>query len=58
MLLHCVVDAVDCTMEASTNRCRLLLTVDAIAIDTDRSACQVSGDMVFIVVVATFVLWR
>ena len=29
------------TMEVSTNCCRLLLTVDAVAVDKGRGACQV-----------------
>ena len=40
-LLWWVVDAVDGTREVSTNRCRLLLTVDAVAVDKGRGACQV-----------------
>ena len=40
-LLWWVVDAADGTMEVSTNRCSFLLTVDDVAVDKGRGACQV-----------------
>ena len=44
-LLWWVADAVDCRMDASTNRCRLLLTADAVGVDKGRGACQVLAEL-------------